>query len=274
MKYTFKDMQRDFPSDDVCLHYIFTHKFGEQKQCYKVRGRKCYAHSMTGHQIHPLKGTIFEKSSTPLTTWFYAIYLFSASKNGVSAKELQRHLGVTYKTAWRIAKKIRELMDEGDLTLAGTVEVDETYIGGREAKMMGGKGKEAVIGMVERQGRVKATHVENRQTHIVLNQVKKNVAKGTRLMTDEFKVYKKTPLLGYQHASVKHGKKHYARKGDVHTNTIEGFWSQLKRSLDGTYHVVSPAYLQSYVDEFSFRYNRRTSALPMFFHLLNQVSGA
>src|SRR3989344_1408808 len=106
MKYTFKDFQRDFPTDDVCLDYIFKQKFTDTNKYYKVKGRKCYA-SVTGQQIHPLKGTIFEKSSTPLTIWFYAIFQFSTSKNGVLAKKLQRDLGVTYKCAWRIAKKIR-----------------------------------------------------------------------------------------------------------------------------------------------------------------------
>jgi len=207
-----------------------------------VQGRKCYANP-AGKQTHPLTGTIFEKSSTSLTNWFYAIYLFSQSRNGVSAKELERQLGVTYKTAWRIAKHIRALMNENGDPLTGTVEVDETFIGGKDSSENRHKGKSAVMGMVERQGRIKAVHIPNRQTHI----------------------------LGYRHSSVKHGKKHYGRKGDIYTNTIEGFWSQLKRSMDGTYHVVSPKYLQSYVNEFSYRYNHRTSEMPMFHHLLAEI---
>ena len=162
--------------------------------------------------------------------------------------------------------------DDGDL-LTDTVEVDETYIDGVKRNAQGGKDKEVVVGMVERGGRAKVKHVESRQTHVILNTVKENVARDARLMTDEFRVYKKTPDLGYQHSSVKHGKRHYARKGDIHTNTIESYWGQIKRSLNGTYHVVSPKYLQSYLDEFSFRYNRRTSELPMFYHLLNEVVG-
>ena len=272
MKYTFKDFQRDFPTEDVCLEYIFKQKYPEVTKYYRVKKRKCYAHAVTGHQIHPLKGTIFEKSSTPLTTWFYAIYQFSTSKNGVSAMKLQRDLGVTYKCAWRIAKKIRELMEEGTMNLSGTVEVDETFIGGRNVMGRRLHNKEAVMGMVERQGRVKAKHIKLRQTHILLNEIKENVAQDARLLSDEYKAYKKTPSLGYTHESVKHGHKEYAR-GDVHTNTIEGFWSQLKRSIHGTYHVISPKYLQYYVNEFSFRYNRRSSELPVFFHLLNEVVG-
>lgn len=131
MKYTIKNFQKDFPNDDVCLDYIFKQKYPDTKQYYKVKGRKCYANP-AGEQIHPLAGTIFEKSSTSLTNWFYAVYLFSQSKNGVSAKELERQLGVTYKCAWRIAKKIRELMSGDGDPLTGTVEVDETYVGGRK----------------------------------------------------------------------------------------------------------------------------------------------
>lgn len=248
MKYTFKDFQRDFPTDDVCLDYIFKQKFTDTDKYYKVKGRKCYA-SVTGQQIHPLKGTIFEKSSTPLTIWFYAIFQFSTSKNGVSAKKLQRDLGVTYKCAWRIAKKIRELMNEDGLTLSGTVEVDETFIGGRGRQEHKLTDKAAVIGMVERGGHVKATHIEGRQTHLVLNEVKRNIAVGTQLMTDEFKAYKRTPLLGYKHSSIKHGKGHYV-EGNVYTNTIEGFWSQLKRSVDGhlpRYFEEAPADLRERV---------------------------
>lgn len=126
--------------------------------------------------------------------------------------------------------------------------------------------------MVERNGRIKAKHLKLMQTHIILDEIKSNVAQDAKLMTDEYKVYKKTKLMGYNHQSMKHSHREYA-VGEVHTNTIEGFWSQLKGSIHGTYHVISPKYLQAYVNEFSFRYNRRASELPAFFHLLNEVVG-
>jgi DNA-directed RNA polymerase subunit RPC12/RpoP len=119
MKYTIKDFKNDFPNDDVCLEYIFKRKFGQISdfnKYYRVKGRKCYAHSETGEQIHPLANTIFHKSSTPLTQWFFAIFLFSQSRNGVSSKELERALGVTYKCAYRMGQQIRKLMKDEPIT--------------------------------------------------------------------------------------------------------------------------------------------------------------
>lgn len=251
--YSIKDFRKEFSTERACLDYIFAKKYPNLKGYYFVEGRKCYANSK-GKQIHPVKGTIFEKSSTPLTLWFFALYLFSVSKNGVSAKELQRQLGVTYKTAWRIGKQIRSLMTQGDDKLFGTVEVDETYIGGTRRLKVKMENKKPIIGLVERKGRLKANIIPNRETHTILNQVRDNVKRGSYLMTDDFRVYHKTPKMGYQRSGIKHSRKQYVR-GNVHTNTIEGFWSQLKRSIDGTYHSVSKKHLQSYVDQFVFSRN-------------------
>ena len=268
-KYTIKDLQRDFPTDEACLDYIFTNKYPNAKQYYKVSGRKCYANPQ-GHQIHPLAGSIFHKSATPLTLWFQAMFLFSASKNGVSAKELQRQLGVTYKCAWRMAHQIRSLMAQGGDMLTGVVEVDETYFGKKGNHKTAFKNKSALVGMVERNGSVRAHTITDRQTHILLGTIKANISKDAKIVTDEFKVYAKLPKLGWEHQSIKHGKGHYSYKG-IHTNTIEGFWGQLKRSIRGTYHFVSAQHLQAYVDEFAYRYNLRASAVPVFQHLVSQA---
>lgn len=259
MKYSILDFQKEFPTDDVCLEYIFNKKYPNRKSWYRVVGRKAYANA-EGKHVHPLKGTIFEKSDTSLVKWFYAIFLFSVSKNGVSAKELERQLKVTYKTAWRIGKQIRRLMESDRRKLNGVVEADETYIGGYRKGGVGGKGKTPIIGIVQRGGSVKAK-VSARETHLILNHMKENVEKGTSVFTDQFGVYKKALKLGYAHESINHWKKEFARN-EVHTNTIEGFWSQLKRSIRGTYHSVSPKHLQTYVDEFAFRYNYRN--FPLF----------
>lgn len=269
MKYTIADFNKEFPTDEVCLAYIFKKKYPEAKGYYPVTGRKCFANAQ-GKQIHPIAGTIFEKSATPLKSWFFAIYLFSQSRNGVSAKELQRQLGVTYKTAWRIGYQIRQLMKQGKSPLSNIVEVDETYVGGYQKGGHGGKGKTPVFGMLERGGAVKTKILSARESHLILRQIQKNIARGSHIVSDKFGAYKKTTKLGYSHASVNHWRKEFVR-GNTHTNTIEGFWSQLKRSLNGTYHSVSPKYLQSYCDEFSFRYSRRASSSPIFASLMERI---
>jgi transposase-like protein len=237
---------------------------------YRVKNRKCYECKDCGNQIHPLAGTIFHKSSTSLREWFYIIYLYSVSKNGMSAKEVERHLGVTYKCAWRIAKQVRELMNEGGSPLSGVVETDETYIGGRKrGKDITFQDKEIVFGMVERKGKVKANHVASAGTRVLLPRLRESVAIGTTVYSDQARVYSTLKRLGYLHASVNHSTGEYGR-GVVHTNTIEGFWGQLKRSINGTYHCVSPKYLQSYVNEFVYRYNHRQN--PIFPVLIASAS--
>jgi len=229
---------------------------------YRVRGRKCFECKDCGNQIHPLSGTIFHKSATSLRSWFYIIYLFSVAKNGVSAKEVERHLGVTYKCAWRIAKQVRELMQQETGALTGIIETDETYIGGRKrGKDITFQDKEIVFGMVERGGKVKADQVKSTGSRVLLPKLRCSIAVGTTVYSDQAKVYGTSKRLGYLHDSVNHSIGEYGR-GTVHTNTIEGFWGQLKRSIDGTYHCVSPKYLQSYVNEFVNRYNHRQN--PVF----------
>lgn len=211
--------------------------------------------SADGHQIHPLQGTIFEKSSTPLVKWFYAIFLFSKSKNGIAALELSRQIKVTRKTAWRMCKKIRTLMDDREGPLSGIVEADETFIGGKVRFGNGNKAKAVVIGLLQRGGKVKAK-VASRETHILINNILNNVEKGSYIVSDQLGAYRKMRRFGYAQNSVNHKLREYAR-GEVHSNSIEGFWSQLKRSLDGTHHSVSKTHLQSYVDQFCFYYNHR-----------------
>lgn len=265
MKYSIKQLQKDFPNDEVCLDYIFHERFGLEGY-YRIKKRKSYVNA-EGHQIHPLGGTIFEKSRTPLTLWFYALFLFSVSKNGVSARELQRSLGVTYKCAWRMAYQIRSLMSQDTDKLKGIVEVDETYYGKRGTKHSGLKGKSTLLGMVERRGRVHVKVVKHRGTEVLIPAINKRISKKADIMTDDHAPYRQLPLHGYFSQSVNHSKGEFVR-GFVHTNTIEGFWGQLKRSIYGTYHYVSPQHLQRYLDEFAFRYNRRHASVPVFLSLV------
>lgn len=279
-KYTAKDLRKQFPNDEICLDYIYRNLYADyacpacgRKDLYRVKGRKCWA-CQCGHQLHPLAGTIFHKSSTSLVDWFLAIFLMSTSRNGVAALELQRQIGVTYKTAWRMQKQIRSLMKQGGNPLSGIVEVDETYVGGKAKGKGGGKyagGKIPVVGAVERgSGEVKAEVVTDTKASTLVPFVQRNVAVGTHVMTDEWRAYRQPRKAGYKHSVVNHSKKQYVR-GKVHTNTIEGFWSQFKRSIGGTYHAVSRKHLQTYVDEFAFRYQHRASDAPMFQHLLRRV---
>jgi len=272
MRFTVKTFNERFPNNDTCLDYLFEQAFSNMIACpkcgvanpnyYRVRNRKCYECKDCGNQIHPLANTIFHKSSTVLKDWFYIIYLFSVAKNGVSAKEVERHLGVTYKCAWRIAKQVRELMQDSRIILSGTVEADETYIGGvKRGKDITFQDKAVVFGMIERQGKVKATHVSSAGARILLPKLRESIAVGTNVFSDQARVYSTLKRLGYLHDSVNHSLGEYGR-GSVHTNTIEGFWGQLKRSIDGTYHCVSPKYLQLYLNEFVYRYNHRQA--PVF----------
>jgi transposase-like protein len=268
MRYTKKMFDAEYPNDDACLEQVFQNRFGDLKYCpkcgaetkfYRVKKRQCYACMHCGYQLHPLAGTIFRKTTTPLKDWFYAIYLFSVSKNGVSAKELERHLGVTYKTAWRMGKQIRLLMQQEGEKLTGVVEVDETYIGGKGTRNWQ-KEKTGVYGVAERYGSAKAVIAQggvNATTAIPF--LKAHVEEGSKVMSDESRIYNRVKR-DYTHAFVNHSNEEYVR-GDIHTNTIEGFWGQLKTSIRGTYHCVSPKYLQSYVNEFVFRYNYRDVAV-------------
>jgi transposase-like protein len=271
-KYNFKHFDAQFPDDAACLDFIFRARYanhicecGKSKCFHRRAKRRAYQCAFCGAQIYPTAGTIFHKSDTSLKTWFFAILLFAQSRNGVAAKELQRQLGVTYKCAWRMGHQIRALMSGGGNLLAGVVEADETYIGGKRsgARGRGALGKTPVIGVVERRGEVRATVAVNVTADSAIGHIRKNVETTAQVVTDELPVYNMTAKFGFKHARVNHGTGEYVN-GRIHTNTIEGFWSQVKRSIDGTHHGVSRKYLQNYVNEFAFRYNRRFSDDPMF----------
>lgn len=254
MQTSIEQFNKEFGTDEACLRYVFKHRFPNHRGYYYYSPRKAFV-SKKGKYIFPLAGTIFHKSKTPLTKWFYAMFLFYSSKNGVAAKELERQLGVTYKCAWRMGHQIRSVMKQGRFKLEGVVEADETYIGGKTYSKYKFKNKTPVLGLLERNGRVKAL-VSGRETHMVLNNLKGSVKKGSTIMSDQFGVYAKAARMGFSHNAVNHFKREYVRD-DVHTNSIEGFWSQMKRSWRGTYHYVSPQHLQRYVDEMVYQHNHR-----------------
>jgi transposase-like protein len=277
--YTIKNLRKEFATDEACLAFLFKARFTDKKcpSCKKVakfhaiKSRKRYDCQWCGYSVFPLSGTIFHKSPTPLTDWFYAMFLFANSKNGVSAKEIERQIGVTYKCAWRMAKQIRLLFWQHNLFLSGTVEADETYVGGRKSgkRGRGSENKTAVFGIAKRGGRIKARVVPNVKGKTLQPIINRSVKKNSTVITDELLSYNKVGNNGYAHETIKHAVKEYVR-GKIHTNNIEGFWSQLKRSIDGTHHAVSPKHLQSYVDEFVYRYNGRKTG-PLFPAILREV---
>jgi transposase-like protein len=272
-----------FPDDDTCLAHLFRVRFGDSPECPKC-GQVGLFHKLSkmpaytcncGHHIHPMQGTPFENSRTPLQKWFYAMYLFTTTRNGVAAKELQRQLGVTYKTAWRIGHKIREYMAkvDGDWPLGGHVEIDETVVGGKKRNHGKGQGRDnktIVFGMVERGGDVLTGVIPNVKEDTVEPIIRSTVNPGSTISTDAHRSYIDLKH-GYDHGSVNHGAGEYAR-GIRHTNTIEGFWAMLKRSIRGTHIHVSRKHLNSYLGELEFRFNLRQRPELMFSRLMNGFS--
>ena len=286
-KYTRKQFQAQYPDDAACLQAILARRYGNTDVCphcgvvgklTRIEGRRAFA-CKEGCHIYPCAGTVFEKSSTALTDWFYAMYLMTSTRNGVSAKELQRQLGVTYKCAWRIGHQIRELMSARDEAnnpspLSGHVEIDETYVGGKR-KGKGQMGKKShrtiVMGVLQREGVVKTCIVPNVQRSTLLPIVQATVATGSTISSDELSSYRTLSKHGYNHGTVDHGSEQWV-SGIHHTNSIEGFWSHLKRGIRSTHASVSPKHLSKYVNEFAFRYNNRKAPAEMFHRMLKQIS--
>jgi transposase-like protein len=205
------------------------------------------------------------------------MFLMGATRCGVSAKQIQREIVVTYKTAWRMAKQIRTLMAE-EITLEGSsVEMDETYMGGKRKGRRGrppaGDGKKTcVVGMVERKGRVVALTATDATRETLHGIAQERILPESVVFTDELISYAGlNEINGYEHRRINHSAGVYVL-GDVHTQTIDGFWSLVKRGIGGVYHSVSKKYLQSYLNEYSYRYNRRNDSQPMFTSILEQVS--
>ncbi len=279
-----REFQRRFPDEDSCLNHLMRTRFGERLTCfkchkeatyYRTKGRRSFTCEHCGYQVYPTAGTPFESTRTPLRDWFYVMFLFCASRNGVAAKEVQRQLGVTYKTAWRMCNLIRKYMGyvDGDFPIGGpgkTVEADETFIGGIDPEIDGKStdDKAIVFGIVERGGDVVTRHVQDRTARTLIPHIKKFVKRGSKIRTDEWSGYRSlTERHGYEHETVDHSREEWVR-GDIHTNTIEAFWANVKRGIKGTYVHVSKKHLQSYLREFEYRHNLRRTPYLMFDLLL------
>ena len=282
--FTIQEFFNRFPDDDTCLDHLMGVRYGKEGDCpkcgkhtkfHRLRKEPAYVCQWCGHHIHPMVGTPFARSRTPMQKWFYAMYLFTTTRHGVAAKELQRQLGVTYKTAWRMGHEIRKYMAQvdGDPPLSGHVEADEAYIGGRRRGRKegftgrGAKGKTIVFGMVERDGDVITRVVPNASVKALFPHITKFIEPGSTISTDEWPPYKRLRKYPYRHLTVNHAAKQWVC-GDAHTNTIEGFWGQLKRSIRGTHVWVSGKHLPKYLGEFEFRFNLRKQPHIMFDLLL------
>jgi transposase len=307
--YSVVEFMRDFPDDETCLVWLWNTRYnlGDDRahceRCGEVRTfrryvakqqRQDWTCTACGLHVHPTAGTIFHKSSTSLRLWFYAMYLMTSTRCGISAKQLEREIGVTYKTAWRMFNLIRnELMvQDDDEPLSGTVEMDETYVGGKprnaDKATFGKNGrsrqadaikwshekKSPVFGMVERSGRIRAYVVPKKPQQVIMGHIADGVDAGAVINTDDARMYDRLAKIGFDHRVINHSEHVYV-SGEIHTQTIDGFWSLVKRGISGTHHSVSPKWLQGYINEYVFRWNnreageyRRLSGQEMFSLLL------
>jgi len=277
-----------FPDNEACLVYLKEKHYADGTECpkcgkaskfHRIRGRSAFSCQFCGHHVYPTAGTIFHKSTVSLQLWFFAIYLMSSTRCGISAKQLEREIGVTYKTAHRMFKQIRTLLsDDGDEPLSGDVEVDESSHGGKpRARVTRNRlghlrrsYQPTIVAMVERRGRVRPRVAPDRGMRTLKRVVNTHVLPRSVLYTDELAAYVKIATRYAGHHRIRHADRIYA-DGDTHTQTIEGFFGLFKNGVRGVYHSVSPEYLQNYLDEYAFRYNRRRSAKPMFWMMLERV---
>ncbi|MDR0325223.1 MAG: IS1595 family transposase [Oscillospiraceae bacterium] len=269
------DLVKTFPDEQSCMDYLEVMRwsnddvvspFDSTSKVYKCKGNK-YRCKNTGKYFNVRTGTLFDNTKIALQKWFVAVWFVTSHKKGISSLQLSRDIEVTQKTAWFMLQRIRKCLGiENGNDLDGDVEVDETYVGGKNKnrhaskKIDGSQGRSSkdktpVVGMVERAGKLNAYKVDNVQAETLSAEVINSVKTTASLYTDEWVGYNGLSRI-YDHSVVKHGHGEYVN-GKVHTNTIEGFWSLLKRGIMGIYHFTSRKHLQAYVDEFVFRYNTR-----------------
>jgi transposase-like protein len=294
--YSVTEFLAEFPDDAACLEHLWRSRFspdGAHAHCPKCdrerkfkryatkQGRQSWTCTGCGHHAHPTAGTIFAKSSTSLRLWFHAMYLMTSTRCGISAKQLERELGVSYKTAWRMMNKIRNhlMADDGE-QLSGDVEVDETSWGGkprgrkltRKEVAAFRENKTTVLGMVERGGKLRLRVIASRRGPALSREVVANIDPASILITDDWQAYK--PLRGQflAHRIINHSAGVYV-EGDVHTNSIEGAFGNFKVGARGCYRKISARWLQSYLDEYAYRYNERHRERAMFHGLLDRAAG-
>jgi transposase len=287
---TYTEFLRQFPSNDACLDYLKLRfypdgttcpKCGKASKFHRIKGRSAYSCQYCAHHVYPTAGTIFHKSSTSLQLWFWAIYLIASSKCGISAKQLGREIGVTYKTAHRMMKQIRTLLDEDAGPLSGDVEVDETFIGGKprasvtrgmtasQRKLYANR-KQIVMAAVERNGRIRASVVPDRSKPTLHAKIREFVLPESMIFTDEWKLYVGIGREFKGHVRIKHKQRIYVMD-DAGTQNAESFFALFKNSVRGAHHNISAKYLPNYLDEYTFRWNHRKDETHLFWLILDRA---
>jgi transposase len=301
--YSLMEFMRMFPDDAACLDRLWRDRFSEdgshaycpkcerERKFHRTKTRASYTCDSCGLHVHPMKGTIFERSSTSLHLWFYAMYVMASTRCGISAKQLERELGVTYKQAHKMMKRIRtELMNDDGEPLEGDVEIDETTWGGKPKREAGTspymslgpdrrrnprprEPKATILGMVERGGRIRFRVIASRHGAPLSRAVLANVNPDSIIFTDDWASYKPLRRHYIDHKIINHSEGVYVR-GDTYTNTIEGAFGNMKTGMRGVYKKVSPRYLQSYLDEYAWRHNAKRESRALFAQLLDRAGSA
>ncbi len=287
---TINDVAIHFQEKSTCIEYITQLRWNGQPKCafcghdhvYQLKGANVrYKCASCRKHFSALKGTIFENSTIPLSKWFMAIFILTTHRKGISSVQVGRDIGVTQKSAWFMMQRVRNAFkmqsftydkigesiakDKDGKDIPGIVEADETYIGGKPGNMhkhkqeqikeIGAQRKIAVVGAVQRGGEVRLKEIDKSDYENIIPFLVKSVHQGTKLMTDEHVAYSSMERL-YDHQTIKHMLREYVR-GEVSTNSIENFWSLLKRGIYGTYHFITPYHVQNYLEEYAFRFNSR-----------------
>jgi transposase-like protein len=287
---TLTDFTDYFCDEATCVAHFTASRFRTGEYCphcrhdkiYKCGNGKRYQCAKCKQDFTIRTKTVFGESKLPLRKWYMAIYLLATSGKGISSVQLAKQIGVTQKTGWFIDHRVRSAMQQNKGQIFGTIEVDETYVGGLEknkhaSKRTAGtrgrsvKTKTPVVGMIQRGGEIRAKVVERVSMATVENNIKEHAAKGSQIISDDFLSYARIGKM-FPHKSVSHVRGEYVN-GDAHTNSIESFWALFKRGYHGIYHHMSRKHMQKYVDEFTFRFNRRAGEMQtVFSDVLNRVT--